>query len=263
MLLENKKGLIVGIANTSSIAYAIAKVLHENGAKLMLTYQGPATQKRVEPIAQELGDALMCHCDVQDEESMDNTFKLIEKNWQELDFVIHAVGFSDKNELKGRFIDTSLENFLNTMHISCYSLVSLAKRAEKLMPKGGSICTLSYYGAVKAMPNYNTMGLAKAALESSVRYLSNDLGASNIRVNAISAGPIKTLAASAIGDFRQMLKTHQSVAPLRRNTSAQDVAGAALYLVSNLSSGVTGEIHYVDCGYSTVGLALASTPSEQ
>jgi enoyl-[acyl-carrier protein] reductase I len=255
MLLENKKGLVVGIANSSSIAYHIAKTLHENGAQLCLTYQGQATKKRVEPIAQEFGNA-MCHeCDVLNSDSMDSLFAAIEQQWGKLDFLVHAVGFSDKNELQGRFLDTSLPNFLQTMQVSCYSLLDLTKRAEHLMSKDSSILTLTYYGAVKTVPNYNVMGVAKAALESSVRYLSNDLGAAGIRVNAISAGPIKTLAASAIGYFRQMLKAHQSTSPLRRNVTGQDVAGAALYLLSHLASGVTGEIHYVDGGYSTVGLS--------
>jgi enoyl-[acyl-carrier protein] reductase I len=255
MLLENKKGLIVGIANTSSIAYSIAKVLQENGAELAVTYQGEATKKRVVPIAEELGNACVYECDVLNEASMDALFKDLEAKWGKLDFVVHAVGFSDKNELQGRFLDTSLNNFTNTMHVSCYSLVSLTQRAEKLMSDGGSILTLSYYGAVKTVPNYNVMGVAKAALECSVRYLGRDLGPSNIRVNAISAGPIKTLAASGISDFRRMLKNHEATAPLKRNTTAMDVAKSALYLLSDLASGVTGEVHYVDCGYSTVGFS--------
>ena len=255
MLLANKRGLIVGIANTSSIAYSIAKVLHENGAQLALTYQGEPIKKRIVPIAQELGDSCIYECDVLNEASMDSLFKDLEEKWGKLDFLVHAVGFSDKNELQGRFLDTSLANFLNTMHVSCYSLVSLTQRAEKLMSAGGSILTLSYYGAIKTVPNYNVMGVAKAALESSVRYLGRDLGPSNIRVNAISAGPIKTLAASGISDLRKMLKNHEATAPLRRNTTTVDVAKSALYLLSDLSSGVTAEVHYVDCGYSTVGFA--------
>ena len=255
MLLAGKKGLIVGIANTSSIAYSIAKVLHQNGAELALTYQGEATKKRVLPIAEELGDSLTYECDVLNEASMDSLFDSLGSKWGKVDFVVHAVGFSDKNELQGRFLDTSLNNFLQTMHVSCYSLLSLTQRAEKFMQDGGSILTLSYYGAIKTIPNYNVMGVAKAALESSVRYLGRDLGPSNIRVNAISAGPIKTLAASGISDLRRMLKNHEATAPLKRNTTAMDVAKASLYLLSDLASGVTGEVHYVDCGYSTVGFA--------
>lgn len=258
MLLQNKKGIIVGIANTSSISYAIAKLFHQHGAKMLLSYQGQATQKRVIPIAQELGNSLTCECDVFNEDSIDQLFSMAESEFGKIDFLIHGVGFSDKDELRGRFLDTSLQNFLNTMHVSCYSLLALTKRAEKLMLGGGSIITLSYYGSVKTVPNYNIMGPAKAALESSVRYLSNDLGGQNIRVNAISAGPIRTLAASAIGDFKSMLRAHEIASPLRRNTTADDVAGAALYLASELSSGVTAEVHYVDCGYNTVGLSAIS-----
>jgi enoyl-[acyl-carrier protein] reductase I len=252
LLLENKKGLIIGLANSSSIAYSIAKTLTDSGAKLALTYQNDALKKRVEPIAQELNAQIVRHCDVLDVESIDSLFAALEAEWGSFDFLVHAVAYSDKNELQGRFIDTSLQNFLQTMHISCYSLVSLAKRAESLLNEGSSILTLSYYGAQKVVPNYNVMGVAKAALESSVRYLSNDLGP-KIRINAISAGPIKTLASSAIGGIRNMLKTHESCAPLRRNTSSMDVAKSSLYLLSNLASGVTGEVHYVDCGYNVMG----------
>jgi enoyl-[acyl-carrier protein] reductase I len=255
MLLKNKKGLIVGIANTSSIAYSIAKIFNEHGATLALTYQGEATKKRVLPIAEELDNSTTFECDVLNEESMNNLFDALQEQWGELDFVVHSVGFSDRHELQGRFLDTSLPNFLSTMHVSCYSLLSLVQRAEKLMKNGGSILTLSYYGAIKVVPNYNVMGVAKAALESSVRYLGNDLGIKNIRVNAISAGPIKTLAASGISGIRTMLKVHEATAPLKRNTEQVDVAKSALYLISDLASGVTGEIHYVDCGYNTVGSA--------
>lgn len=252
MLLENKRGLIIGLANSSSIAYSIAKVLTENGALIALTYQNDALKKRVQPIAQELGAKIVEHCDVLDLESVDNLFATLKDQWGSFDFLVHAVAYSDKNELQGRFIDTSLQNFLQTMHISCYSLVSLAKRAEGLLNEGGSILTLSYYGAEKVVPNYNVMGVAKAALESSVRYLSSDLGP-KIRINAISAGPIKTLAASAIGGIRTMLKVHENSAPLQRNTSPMDVAKSSLYLLSSLASGVTGEVHYVDCGYNVMG----------
>lgn len=250
-LLNGKKGLITGVANNLSISWAIAQIAKEHGASLAFTYQGEVLEKRVMPLAEEVGCDFVVQCDVTDEKSMDDLFETIEKKWGKLDFIIHSIGFSDKNELKGRYIDTSLPNFLNTMNISCYSLTALAKRAEPLMKDGGSIITLTYYGAHKVIPNYNVMGLAKAALECSVKYLATDMGPNNIRVNAISAGPIRTLAASGIGDFKSMLSMHEKSAPLRRNTSQQDVAGAALYLLSNLAAGVTGEVHYVDCGYNT------------
>jgi enoyl-[acyl-carrier protein] reductase I len=256
MLLENKKGLIIGLANSNSIAYGIAKVLRENGASLALTYQNDALKKRVLPIAQELGAEIVQHCDVINQDSIDNLFAEIKAKWGSFDFLVHAVAYSDRSELQGRFIDTSLDNFLQTMHISCYSLVSLAKKAEELLSEGGSILTLSYYGAQKVVPNYNVMGVAKAALESSVRYLSSDLGP-KIRINAISAGPIKTLAASAIGGIRTMLKVHESTSPLQRNISTIDVAKSSLYLLSNLASGVTGEVHYVDCGYNVMGFSVS------
>lgn len=241
-LLNGKKGLITGVANNLSISWAIAQIAKEHGASLVFTYQGEILEKRVIPLAEEIGCDFVIPCDVTDEKSMDNLFEMIEKKWGKLDFIIHSIGFSDKNELKGRYIDTSLPNFLNTMNISCYSLTALAKRAEPLMKDGGSIITLTYYGAHKVIPNYNVMGLAKAALECSVKYLATDMGSNKIRVNAISAGPIRTLAASGIGDFKSMLSMHEKSSPLRRNTSQQDVAGAALYLLSDLAAGVTGEI---------------------
>ncbi|XVN42091.1 MAG: enoyl-ACP reductase [Candidatus Rickettsia vulgarisii] len=262
-LLNGKKGLITGVANNLSISWAIAQIAKEYGASLAFTYQGEVLEKRVMPLAEEVGCDFVVPCDVTDEKSMDDLFEMIEKKWGKLDFVIHSIGFSDKNELKGRYIDTSLPNFLNTMNISCYSLTALAKRAEPLMKDGGSIITLTYYGANKVIPNYNVMGLAKAALECSVKYLATDMGPNNIRVNAISAGPIRTLAASGIGDFKSMLSMHEKVSPLRRNTSQQDVAGAALYLLSNLAAGVTGEIHYVDCGYNITAGATSKLLSNE
>ncbi len=255
-LLNGKKGLITGVANNLSISYHIAKLAKEHGADLCFTYPSEKFEKRIVPIAQELGSDFTCYCDVTNEESVDNLVNEIQTKWGKLDFIVHSIAFSDKNELRGRYIETSLPNFLNAMNISCYSLTALAKKLEFLMTDGGSIITLSYYGAQKVIPSYNVMGLAKAALESSVKYLAYDMGSKNIRVNAISAGPIATLAASAIGDFKSMLEIHAKNAPLRRNVSQTDVAGSALYLLSNLSSGVTGEIHYVDCGYNVVGINI-------
>lgn len=255
-LLQGKTGLITGIANNLSISWAIAQIAKAQGADLVLTYQGDVLKKRLIPLAEEIKCDFVVPCDVTDEKSIDDLFELIKKRWGKLDFLVHSIAFSDRNELKGRYIDTTLSNFLNSMHISCYSLTALARRAEPLMQKGGSILTLTYYGAQKVVPNYNVMGVAKAALESSVKYLATDMGGNNIRVNAISAGPIKTLASSGINDFKNMLSMHQSIAPLRKNTTQQDVAGAALYLLSDLASGVTGEIHYVDCGFNTtIGMA--------
>ncbi len=251
-LLDGKKGLITGVANNLSISWAIAQMTKEHGADLALTYQGEMLEKRVKPLAEEIGCNFVAPCDVTDEQSLDNLFKLIEQKWGKLDFLVHSIAFSDRNELKGRYIDTTLPNFLNSMNISCYSLTAMAKRAEPLMKDGGSILTLTYYGSQKVVRNYNVMGLAKAALECSVRYLATDMGSNNIRVNAISAGPIKTLASSGISDFKTMLTSHEATSPLRRNISPSDVAGSALYLLSSLSSGVTGEIHYVDCGFNTI-----------
>jgi len=252
-LLQGKKGIITGIANNMSICWAIAQLAHKHGAKLALTYQSELLEKRVKPLAEEIGCDFVSELDVASPQSISNLFADVKEKWGTFDFLLHGMAFSDKNELKGRYIDTSIKNFSNSLHISCYSLVELAREAEALMNDNGSIVTLSYYGAEKVIPNYNVMGIAKAALEASVKYLANDMGSNNIRVNAISAGPIKTLAASAIGDFSTMLKSHAITAPLNRNTTQQDVAGAAVYLFSELASGVTGEIHYVDCGYNVMG----------
>ncbi|HWD12859.1 enoyl-ACP reductase FabI [Pseudochrobactrum sp. sp1633] len=259
-LLQGKRGLILGLANNRSIAWGIAKSARDAGAEIALTYQGEAMKKRVEPLAAEL-DALVCgHCDVTDDASMDAVFALIEEKWGKLDFLVHAIGFSDKDELTGRYLDTSAANFSNTMLISVYSFTALAKRAEKLMTDGGSMLTLTYYGAEKVMPNYNVMGVAKAALEASVKYLAVDLGPQNIRVNAISAGPIKTLAASGIGDFRYILKWNEYNAPLRRTVSIEEVGDSGLYFLSDLSRSVTGEVHHVDSGYHTIGMKAVDAP---
>lgn len=259
-LLRGKRGLILGLANNRSIAWGIAKAAHNAGAELAFTYQGEAMKKRVEPLAEELG-ALVCgHCDVTDPALIDAVFKVIAKKWGKLDFVVHAIGFSDKDELTGRFVDTSQANFDMTMNISVYSLTAVAQRAEKLMSDGGSILTLTYYGAEKVMPNYNVMGVAKAALEASVRYLAVDLGPGNIRVNAISAGPIKTLAASGIGDFRYILKWNEYNAPLRRVVTIEEIGDVALYFLSDLSKSVTGEIHHADAGYHVIGMKAVDAP---
>ncbi len=259
-LMQGKRGLIMGLANDKSLAWGIAKQLAAHGAELAFSYQGEALEKRVRPLAAEVGSDFLIPCDVSDMDVLDATFDAIEKRWGRLDFVVHAIGFSDKNELRGGYVDTSLENFLLTMNISAYSLVAVARRARPLMPEGGSILTLSYYGAEKVIPHYNVMGVAKAALETSVKYLAMDLGPENIRVNAISAGPIKTLAASGIGDFRYILKWNELNAPLRRNVTIDDVGGAGLYMLSDLSSGVTGEIHHVDAGYNVVGMKAEDAP---
>jgi enoyl-[acyl-carrier protein] reductase I len=259
-LLSGKRGLIMGVANDRSLAWGIARAARAQGAELAFTYLGEALERRVRPLAESLGSTLLAPCDVADMHSIDEAFAIIEKEWGQLDFLVHAIGFSDKNELRGRYVDTSRENFLNTMDVSCYSFTAVANRAEKLMSAGGSMLTLSYYGAEKVMPHYNVMGLAKAALETSVKYLANDLGPRGIRVNAISAGPIRTLAASGIGDFRYILKWNEYNSPLRRNVSIDDVGGAGMYLLSDLASGVTGEIHHVDAGYNTVGMKQVDAP---
>ncbi|GAK33631.1 enoyl-[acyl-carrier-protein] reductase [NADH] [Iodidimonas nitroreducens] len=259
-LLTGKRGLVMGVANDRSLAWGIARAARAQGAELAFTYLGEALERRVRPLAESLGSTLLAPCDVADMHSIDEAFAIIEKEWGQLDFLIHAIGFSDKNELRGRYVDTSRENFLNTMDVSCYSFTAVANRAEKLMSAGASMLTLSYYGAEKVMPHYNVMGLAKAALETSVKYLANDLGPRGIRVNAISAGPIKTLAASGIGDFRYILKWNEYNSPLRRNVSIDDVGGAGMYLLSDLASGVTGEIHHVDAGYNTVGMKQVDAP---
>jgi enoyl-[acyl-carrier protein] reductase I len=259
-LMQGKRGLVLGVANNRSIAWGIAKTAREHGAELALTYQGDAIKKRVTPLAESLGSSLVLPCDVTDAASMDAVFAEIERAWGSLDFVVHCVAYSDKDQLDGRYVATTADNFAKTMNVSCYSFTALAQRAERLMPNGGSLLTLTYYGAEKVMPHYNVMGVAKAALEASVRYLAADLGKGNIRVNAISAGPIKTLAASAIGDFRYILKWNEYNAPLRRTVSIEDVGGAALYLLSDLSRGVTGEVHHVDSGYHVVGMKAEDAP---
>ena len=259
-LMAGKRGLIMGLANDKSLAWGIAKSLHEQGAELAFSYQGEALAKRVRPLASQVGSDFLIDCDVTDMDKLDATFAEIEARWGTLDFVVHAIGFSDKNELRGLYVDTSLDNFLMTMNVSTYSFVAVTKRARALMPNGGSILTLSYYGAEKVIPHYNVMGVAKAALETSVKYLAMDLGPENIRVNAISAGPIKTLAASGIGDFRYILKWNELNAPLRRNVTIEDVGGAGLYLLSDLASGVTGEIHHVDAGYNVIGMKAEDAP---
>src|SRR6478609_8763840 len=244
-LMSGKRGVIMGVANNRSIAWGIAKAIHAQGGEVAFTYQGDALKKRVEPLAAELGGILAGHCDVSDEASIDEVFDNIEKTWGKIDFIVHAIGFSDKDELTGRYVDTSADNFAKTMQISVYSFTSVARRAEKLMTDGGSMLTLTYYGAEKVMPNYNVMGVAKAALEARVKYIAVDLGPKNIRVNAISAGPIKTLAASGIGDFRYILKWNELNSPLRRTVSIEEVGDAGLYFLSHLSRGVTGEVHHV------------------
>lgn len=254
-LLAGKRGLIMGLANDKSLAWGIAQTAASHGAELAFTYQGDALKKRIDPLVEQLGgSSLVLPCDVRDEPTIDETFKQLESQWGSIDFLVHAIAFSDKTELKGRYVDTTQENFINTMVISCYSFTALAKRVEPLMKNGGSLLTLSYYGAEKVVPSYNVMAVAKAGLEASVRYLASDLGPNNIRVNAISAGPVKTLAAAGIADFRHLLKWNESQAPLRRNTTLDDVGGAGLFLLSDLGSGVTGEVLYVDSGYHTIGI---------
>ena len=259
-LMAGKRGLIMGLANDKSLAWGIAKKLREQGAELAFSYQGEALEKRVGPLAAQLDSDFVFECDVSDMDALDEAFATLRKRWETIDFVVHAIGFSDKNELRGLYVDTSLENFLMTMNISAYSLVAVAKRARAMMPSGGSILTLTYYGAEKVIPHYNVMGVAKAALESSVQYLANDLGPENIRVNAISAGPIKTLAASGIGDFRYILRWNELNSPMRRNVTIDDVGGSGLYFLSDLSSGATGEVHHVDGGYHVVGMKQEDAP---
>jgi enoyl-[acyl-carrier protein] reductase I len=259
-IMAGKRGLIMGLANDRSLAWGIAKQLGEQGAELAFSYQGEAIEKRVRPLAEQLGSDLLVDCDVSDMAALDRTFEELKKRWDSLDFVVHAIGFSDKNELRGKYVETSLENFLLTMNISVYSFVAVAQRARAMMSPGGSLLTLSYYGAEKVIPHYNVMGVAKAALETSVKYLAADLGPDGIRVNAISAGPIKTLAASGIGDFRYIMKWNEYNSPLRRNVTIEDVGGAGLYLCSDLASGVTGEIHHVDAGYNVVGMKAEDAP---
>jgi len=259
-LMAGKRGLIMGVANEKSIAWAIAQACHGQGAELAFTYQGDALKKRVDPLAASVGSSIVLPCDVTDTASMDAVFAELSARWGRLDFLLHAIAYADKAELKGRYVDTSAANFAMSLNISCYSFTALAQRAEPLMTEGGALLTLTYYGAEKVMPHYNVMGVAKAALETSVRYMAMDLGPKNIRVNALSAGPIKTLAASGIGDFRYILKWNELNSPLRRNVSQEDVGKAGFYLLSDLSSGVTGECHHVDCGYHVVGMKAEDAP---
>ncbi|MBK8160391.1 MAG: enoyl-ACP reductase FabI [Rhodospirillaceae bacterium] len=253
-LMAGKRGLVMGVANDRSIAWGIAKAVAAQGGELAFTYQGEALERRVKPLATSINADIVVPCDVTDEASIDATFATLKERWGSLDFVIHAVAFSDKEELKGKYVDTTRGNFLRTLDISCFSFTAVAARAQALMTNGGSLVTLTYLGAERVMPHYNVMGVAKAALECSVRYLAADLGDRGIRVNAISAGPIKTLAASGIGDFRQILRWNELNAPMVRNVTIEDVGGAGLYFVSDLSKGVTGEIHHVDSGYNVVGM---------
>jgi enoyl-[acyl-carrier protein] reductase I len=259
-ILNGKRGLIMGLANNKSIAWGIAKSAHDHGAELAFTYQGDALEKRVRPLAAELGGLVVGHCDVTDPASIDAIFAEVEKTWGKIDFLIHCIAFSDKDELTGRYIETTEANFTKSLLISCYSFTAVAQRAEKLMTEGGSMLTLTYYGAEKWMPHYNVMGVAKAALEASVRYLAADLGPKNIRVNAISAGPIKTLAASGIGDFRYILKWNELNSPLRRTVTIEEVGDSAAFLVSDMSRGITGEIQHVDAGYHIVGMKNPEAP---
>ncbi len=258
--MKGKRGLIMGVANNKSLAWGIAQSVHAQGAELAFTFQGEALKKRVVPLAESIGSNIVIPCDVTDAASMDAVFAEIENKWDGLDFVVHAIAYSNKDELTGKYVDTTIENFALTMNISCYSFTAIAQRASKLMKNGGSLITLTYYGAEKVMPHYNVMGVAKAALEASVQYLAVDLGKQNIRVNAISAGPVRTLAASGIGDFRYILKWNEYNAPLRRNTTLHDVGGAGVYLLSDLGSGTTGEILHVDSGYHVVGMKAVDAP---
>ncbi|MCP4936507.1 MAG: enoyl-ACP reductase FabI [bacterium] len=259
-LMTGKRGLIMGVANKMSIAWGIAQALHREGAQIALTHQGGPLEKRVRPLAEQLGSDIVIECDVSSETSLDAVFAELKEKWGKIDFVVHAIGFSDKNELNGRYVDTSADNFAQTMQISVYSFTAVAQRAEKLMKDGGSMLTLTYYGAEKVMPHYNVMGVAKAALEASVRYMAEDLGKQKIRINAISAGPIKTLAASGISDFRYILKWNEYNSPLRRTVTIDEVGDAGLYLLSDLSRAVTGCIHHVDSGYHVVGMKAEDTP---
>ena len=259
-LMAGKKGLIMGVANERSIAWHIANATSKQGAELAFTYQGDALLKRVTPLATSIGSDIILQCDVTNEPSIDAVFSEIHKRWGKLDFIVHAIAYSDKEELTGKYVDTTSENFSQTMQISCYSFTAICRRGQSLMPEGGSLMTLTYAGSERVMPHYNVMGVAKAALEASVRYLAEDLGSQNVRVNALSAGPMKTLAAAGVGDFRYILKWNEYNSPLRRNISADDVGGAGVYLLSDLSSGVTGEVHHVDCGYNIVGMKAVDAP---
>ena len=259
-IMNGKRGIVMGVANDRSIAWGIAEAVAKQGAEIAFTYQGDALEKRVRPLAEKVGSNIIIPCDVSSDEAIEETFKLLKEKWDTIDFIVHAIAHSDKEELKGEYVDTTRENFYKTMDISVYSFTAIAQRAAKMMPNGGSMITLTYYGAEKVMPHYNVMGVAKAALESSVRYLAADLGSNKIRVNSLSAGPIKTLAASGIGDFRYILKWNQYNSPLRRNVTLNDVGGCGVYLLSDLSAGVTGETHHVDCGYHVVGMKAIDAP---
>jgi enoyl-[acyl-carrier protein] reductase I len=259
-LLRGKRGLIMGIANNRSLAFGIAKACRAQGAELAVTYQGDAVKRRVEPLAQEIGACVIGHCDVSEPTTIDAAFAAIAKAWGSLDFVVHAIAFSDRDQLNGRYVDTTPENFSKTLLVSCYSFTAVAQRAEKMMPRGGSLLTLTYYGSEKWIPNYNVMGIAKSALEASVRYLAADLGTKNIRVNAISSGPIKTVAAAGVSDFRYILTWTEHNAPLRRNVTVEEVGDAAVYLLCDLSRAVTGEIHHVDTGYNIIGMKHPAAP---
>ena len=259
-IMQGKRGIVMGVANDRSIAWGIAEAVAKQGAEIAFTYQGDALEKRVRPLAEAVGSNIIIPCDVSSDEAIDETFNLLKEKWNTIDFVVHAIAYSDKEELKGEYVDTTRKNFYKTMDISVYSFTAVAQRAAKMMPNGGSMITLTYYGAEKVMPHYNVMGVAKAALESSVRYLAADLGNDKIRVNSVSAGPIKTLAASGIGDFRYILKWNQYNSPLRRNVTLNDVGGCGVYLLSDLSTGVTGETHHVDCGYHVVGMKAIDAP---
>jgi enoyl-[acyl-carrier protein] reductase I len=261
-LMAGKKGLIMGVANDRSIAWGIAKAVSDQGAEIAFTYQGEALKKRVMPLAESIGCKVVLPCDVTDSKSLDAVFDTLRERWGRLDFVVHAIAFSDKEQLKGRYIDTTADNFATTMLISCYSFTAVCQRAQTMMPEGGSLLTLTYFGAERVMPHYNVMGVAKAALEASVRYLADDLGRQGIRVNAMSAGPMKTLAASGIGDFRYILKWNQYNSPLRRNVTLEDIGGSGIYLLSELSSGVTGEVHHVDAGFHVVGMLAADAAAD-
>ena len=259
-IMNGKRGIVMGVANDRSIAWGIAEAVAKQGAEIAFTYQGDALEKRVRPLAEKVGSTIIIPCDVSSDEAIEETFRLLKEKWDTIDFIVHAIAYSDKEELKGEYVDTTRENFYKTMDISVYSFTAIAQRAAKMMPNGGSMITLTYYGAEKVMPHYNIMGVAKAALESSVRYLAADLGSDKIRVNSLSAGPIKTLAASGIGDFRYILKWNQYNSPLRRNVTLNDVGGCGVYLLSDLSAGVTGETHHVDCGYHVVGMKAIDAP---
>jgi len=259
-IMQGKRGLIMGVANDRSIAWGIAKAAAMQGAQLAFTYQGDAMEKRVRPLAESLGSDIALSCDVNDDTNVDMVFKTLATTWGKIDFLLHAIAYSDKDELKGKYVDTSRENFQQTMDISVYSFTALARHAATIMPDGGSLLTLTYYGAERVMPHYNAMGVAKAALEASVRYLAVDLGRQNIRVNSLSAGPMKTLAASGIGDFRYILKWNEYNSPLKRNVTLDDIGGSGVYLLSDLSSGVSGETHHVDCGYHVVGMKAVDAP---